>query len=126
MDRWRRPSARRSGPGRRCAASTPPCARAQGGDITIAFEPNWDPEFGATTAGITFTTRRGGVISAAQILLNARDFQWTTRPQPGLADVQGIATHEVGHAIGLGPQLLSHGDDVLDGRRSGAGRAGSR
>ncbi len=77
---------------------------ARNADITIAFLADWPPDVGETTAGFTLTQRGGGRITSAEICLNDRDFTWTTdgRDEGELADVDGVATHEIGHAIGFG------------------------
>ncbi|MCA9543498.1 MAG: matrixin family metalloprotease, partial [Myxococcales bacterium] len=75
----------------------------QGGDITVDFSDPWPAEYGRFAAGVTLTSRAGGRISRATIELNQQNFQWTTGgPDPRLTDIQGVTTHEVGHAIGLG------------------------
>ena len=42
-----------------------------------------------------------GVIADADILFNGGDFRFTTSNQPGRFDIQTVATHELGHLIGL-------------------------
>jgi hypothetical protein len=42
-----------------------------------------------------------GSIFDADIIFNARDHQFSTTLQPGTFDVQNIATHEIGHFMGL-------------------------
>jgi hypothetical protein len=48
---------------------------------------------------VTFTI--GGSILDADILFNGAEFNFTTRGQLGSIDVQDVATHELGHFIGL-------------------------
>ena len=80
------------------------------GDITVEFLEAWPREFGAGAAGVTSTFRRNGVISNAEVSMNNEGFRWTTDgsldgvpgEQRSPADIQGVATHEIGHAIGLG------------------------
>jgi len=43
----------------------------------------------------------GGAISDADILFNGGGFQFTTSAQPGRFDIQDVATHELGHVLGL-------------------------
>jgi hypothetical protein len=42
-----------------------------------------------------------GSIADADILFNGKDFLFTTSGQPGRFDVQDVATHELGHFLGL-------------------------
>lgn len=42
-----------------------------------------------------------GVISDADVLFNGRDFSFTTDGAQGAFDVQDVATHELGHLLGL-------------------------
>lgn len=42
-----------------------------------------------------------GVISDADVLFNGRDFTFTTSGDAGAFDVQDVATHELGHLLGL-------------------------
>jgi hypothetical protein len=74
---------------------------ARGGDITVEFLQQWPREFGQDAAGVTITDRRGGVISSAEISINNANFEWGTTGDPALTDVEGVTTHEIGHAIGL-------------------------
>ena len=73
----------------------------RGGDITISFLARWPAEYGADAAGVTLTTRQNGIISAAEMSLNNQNFHWTATGDPSLTDVEGVTTHELGHAIGL-------------------------
>jgi hypothetical protein len=43
----------------------------------------------------------GGVITDADILFNGSDYQFTTSKVPARFDVQDVATHELGHLLGL-------------------------
>lgn len=73
----------------------------RGADITVEFLAQWPREFGADAAGVTLTSRRNGVISAAEISFNDQNFDWATDGDPAATDVEGVGTHEIGHAIGL-------------------------
>jgi hypothetical protein len=42
-----------------------------------------------------------GTITDADVLFNGNGFQFTTNEQPGRFDVQDVATHELGHFLGL-------------------------
>ncbi|MFN3198605.1 MAG: matrixin family metalloprotease [Bradymonadia bacterium] len=74
-----------------------------GGDITVEFiSQGWPPEVGPGAAGVTYTERARGEIFRATILINNVNFDWATDGNATDADIQGVTTHEVGHAIGLG------------------------
>ena len=60
----------------------------------------WPAEFGRYAAACQTSSRRGRIVRA-EISLNEEHFEWSTNP--GVTKVtQGVVTHEVGHAIGLG------------------------
>lgn len=74
-------------------------------DITVQFEANFD-----TTTGDVLgrTVRKGdpdGKLLRADIYLNSRDVQWSAAQPKGntqvSADLQGVITHQLGHAMGL-------------------------
>ncbi len=72
------------------------------GDITVDFLNQWPAEFGRYAAGVTVTSRRFGRITSARISINEENFAWSTDPASDNSDVQGVLTHEVGHALGFG------------------------
>lgn len=72
------------------------------GLITVDFDRRWPREWGREAAGITITNRRNSRISSAEIHFNNEFFQWSTSGSPSMSDIQGVATHEIGHAIGFG------------------------
>ena len=73
---------------------------ARGGNITVSFLQQWPREYGANAAGVTSTDRARGVITGATISLNNQNFEWATNDETK-TDVEGVTTHEIGHAIGL-------------------------
>ena len=75
---------------------------ARGGDITVSFLAQWPREFGPDAAGVTITQRARGVISSAEVSINEANFDWSTSGDPARTDIEGVVTHEVGHALGLG------------------------
>jgi hypothetical protein len=77
-------------------------------------EPDFDDVLGQTTFGIDRTT---GVPIEADIVLNAR-FLWSVAAagEPDRYDAQSIATHEVGHLLGLGHSAIGETQDSPVGR----------
>ncbi|HUR27245.1 MAG TPA: matrixin family metalloprotease, partial [Planctomycetota bacterium] len=80
------------------------------GSSTVALTPVW------------FTSN--GRITDADILFNGRGFSFTTSKEPGAFDVQDVATHELGHLLGLdhsgvvGASLYPYVSPGLDLHRS--------
>lgn len=76
------------------------------GRIHFEFEVDeWDPSV-ADAAALTTTFRKGsGAISKAVVAFNGVDMRWTVNGgdpyDVHVVDLQGVATHEVGHAVGL-------------------------
>ncbi|MBL8856906.1 MAG: IPT/TIG domain-containing protein [Planctomycetes bacterium] len=71
----------------------------------VYFDENGSSGYFPNGTGIVAITpvwfTASGVISDADILFNGRDFNFTTRGAYGCFDVQDIATHEIGHLLGL-------------------------
>lgn len=71
--------------------------------IVLSFEENsWDPQFGSVnvTIGVTLTSVWNDCsIADAPILFNGVGFQFTNNGTG--TDLQAIATHEIGHMLGL-------------------------
>jgi hypothetical protein len=69
----------------------------------VAVERGWpyDPRASAMTV-LTYDADYG-VILDADILFNAQHFRWNTgdAPSPGTVDLADVATHELGHLLGL-------------------------
>lgn len=76
--------------------------RVSNGQITVDFDTNWPREWGQEAAGITITNRNRTRISSAEVHFNNQYFEWSTSGAEGMTDIQGVATHEFGHAIGFG------------------------
>ena len=70
---------------------------------TMVNTNSWDPTVGDALAYTVNDNDKDGIISSAEIVFNAVEAEWTvsTSAPPGMNDVQGVMTHEVGHAIGL-------------------------
>ncbi len=56
-------------------------------------------------AGTIFDTITGEIVDC-DIVFNNRDNRFATTSTPGIADVQSVATHEVGHLIGLDHSMV--------------------
>ena len=71
----------------------------------ILFDENDSSGYFPGGTGIVALTpvwfSNSGVITDADILFNGQDFEFTTSGVPGRFDVQDVATHELGHLLGL-------------------------
>jgi hypothetical protein len=71
----------------------------------VMFDENntsgWFPSMSGTVAITPLWFFGSGRISDADILFNGRDFNFTTRAEPGAFDVQDVAAHEIGHLLGF-------------------------
>lgn len=66
-------------------------------------ENDWPQELGRAVVAITMTCfEPGGGILGARILFNGEHHEWATDGQSSAIDVQNVATHEVGHFVGIG------------------------
>ena len=54
-----------------------------------------------TWLGKMFPTQSNGVLTAASIAFNSGDYSFTVGAASGKYDIQTVATHELGHAIGV-------------------------
>jgi hypothetical protein len=70
---------------------------------TTVNSGTWDPTVGEALAYTMTDNNKNGVISSSDIVFNAVEANWTisTNAPSGMNDVQGVMTHEIGHAIGL-------------------------
>lgn len=78
-----------------------------GDGVYISFvENNWDPTVdGAAAYAMTWKSWGGQVITNGVIVFNGEDIHWSVAddlsPMSMLSDIQGVATHELGHIVGL-------------------------
>jgi hypothetical protein len=79
-------------------------ANDPGDAIHVRFQQgSWDPTVADALAFSSSETYQSGVIASNDLVFNAVDVQWTTTfpPPSGRTDIQSVAMHEIGHAIGL-------------------------
>ena len=72
--------------------------------VYIEFvENNWDPTVDGAAAYAMTWKSWGGRITNGIIVFNGDDIGWTTTPSNYsiMSDIQGVATHELGHIVGL-------------------------
>jgi hypothetical protein len=73
--------------------------------IYLRFQSSgWDPSVGDAAAYSVSWQVSGGSIQQNEVVFNEVDMTWTTQdqgPYSTLGDIQGVATHELGHSIGL-------------------------
>jgi hypothetical protein len=72
-----------------------------GSNIVMWMEEDWpyDPSYVAMTK--VYYGREDGKVSKVEMMLNSRDYRWSTNGETGSLDVQNVATHEIGHFIGI-------------------------
>jgi hypothetical protein len=73
----------------------------QRGEVVVGFDAGTGFPAGRDAAGFTELFVIGRDITAAHVHLNARDFDWATDGSDSALDVQSVAAHELGHALGL-------------------------
>lgn len=73
-----------------------------GSNVVVWIKEEWpyDSRYVAKTR--LYYDREEGRILKVEVALNGRDYRWSTNGEAGTLDVQNVATHEVGHFIGLG------------------------
>jgi len=89
--------------------------------IGFQFQPDLERVLGATTHNVDAVT---GAIIESDIFLNS-SFAWSVAPggQADRYDVQSIATHEIGHLLGLGHSALGETELRPDGGRRVLGKS---
>jgi hypothetical protein len=83
--------------------------------LAFSDRPELDRTLGATSYTIDVST---GTLLEADVFFNAT-FPWSVAPagQSGRFDLQTIATHEIGHLLGLGHSALGETEMLGSGRR---------
>ncbi len=83
--------------------------------LTFADRPELDRTLGATSYTVDIVS---GSLLEADVFFNAA-FPWSVDAagQPGRFDLESIATHEIGHLVGLGHSALGETEVVGSGRR---------
>ena len=75
-------------------------------DISVQFDAAYAIGDGDVLAKTLRHTNAAGELVRTDIVINNRDVQWTAGPLKGsaqvAADLQGVLTHQIGHALGLG------------------------
>lgn len=83
--------------------------------LTFANRPEFDRTLGATSYTVDVTS---GSLLEADVFFNAA-FPWSVDAsgQAGRFDLESIATHEIGHLVGLGHSALGETEVMGSGRR---------
>lgn len=70
-------------------------------NMVMWLEEEWPYDSSYVSKTRLYYEKVTGRILKAEILLNGRDYRWSTDGEAGTLDVQNVATHEIGHFIGL-------------------------
>jgi hypothetical protein len=77
-------------------------AQDPGNGIHFTFRStSWDASVADALAYSQSEVRADGTITSNDVVFNAFDFEWTTNGALNRNDIQGVATHEIGHSFGL-------------------------
>ncbi|MCL5268044.1 MAG: T9SS type A sorting domain-containing protein [Bacteroidetes bacterium] len=78
-----------------------------GTNLMMWVESGWRTIFpGSNAVAVNSTWYSGGVAYESDILFNGEDYTWSDNGAAGKYDVKDVATHEIGHSVGL--------DDLYD------------
>jgi hypothetical protein len=87
------------------------------GDALSVLDFEFHPELDRTLAATGFTIDLiSGVIVESDVFFNTA-FEWSTSGAATAFDLQSVATHEIGHFIGLGHSALGETEMVAGGSR---------
>jgi hypothetical protein len=82
----------------------------------VLVTQNWPYDSAAIAVTRNFyianNSSRGGQILDSDILFNGVDHQFTTSGEAGKHDIQNIITHEIGHFLGLGHEVVPKDTDA--------------
>lgn len=73
-----------------------------GASVVMWIKEEWPYDSYYVAKTRLYYDRDEGRILKVEMMLNGRDYRWSTNGEAGTLDVQNVATHEVGHFIGLG------------------------
>ncbi len=76
-------------------------------------------DLASTTIASTWTWSSGGIASESDAAYNT-DFSWSSSGASGKMDLQNIATHELGHTVGMGHSSTASGNSCLTMYPSGS------
>ncbi len=76
-------------------------ARDDGQNVVTWVTQGWPYGSDTVAFAVLWVSRDDEKIVGVDILLNGQDFAWATDANPLAIDVQDVATHEAGHALGL-------------------------